>query len=209
MSSRALRLIIATAIAACLLVAAAIVVGRVTAPTANATPVAQSAEAGFARDMQVHHDQAVQMAMIVRDSTDDEEIRSLSYDIATSQAQQSGQMYGWLASWGLAQNSAQPRMSWMADAEHSHNTSTLVSDNPGLMPGMATDQQLAELRELTGVAADRLFLELMIEHHRAGVDMSEAILERSTNQVVGNLAQSIVTAQTGEILYMNQLLDAR
>ena len=48
--------------------------------------------------MQVHHLQGVELAMIVRDATDDHEVRLLGYDIATTQAQQAGQMYGWLAS---------------------------------------------------------------------------------------------------------------
>src|SRR5919199_3686100 len=38
-------------------------------------PADSSAEAGFARDMVVHHAQAVQMAEIVRDRTESEEIR--------------------------------------------------------------------------------------------------------------------------------------
>jgi len=37
-----------------------------------------SAEAGFARDMQVHHDQGVELAMIVRDRTDDPDVRLLA-----------------------------------------------------------------------------------------------------------------------------------
>ena len=67
------------------------------------TPTDTSAEAGFARDMQAHHVQGVEMAMIVRDATDDADVRLLAYDIATTQAQQSGQLYGWLNEWGLSQ----------------------------------------------------------------------------------------------------------
>ncbi|MHC5908965.1 DUF305 domain-containing protein, partial [Streptomyces sp. S6] len=36
-------------------------------------------DAGFARDMAVHHQQAVEMSYIVRDRTDDEEVRRLAY----------------------------------------------------------------------------------------------------------------------------------
>ncbi|MGV9241012.1 DUF305 domain-containing protein, partial [Streptomyces nigra] len=45
-------------------------------------PGADSADAGFARDMSVHHQQAVEMAYVVRDRTDDEDVRRLAYDIA-------------------------------------------------------------------------------------------------------------------------------
>ena len=41
-----------------------------------------SAAAGFLRDMQVHHAQAVDMAMTIRDISDDPDLRRLAYDIA-------------------------------------------------------------------------------------------------------------------------------
>ena len=64
-------------------------------------PAEGSAEAGFARDMQSHHAQAVEMALIVREKSTDPVLRSVAYDIATSQQQQSGQMYAWLEMWQL------------------------------------------------------------------------------------------------------------
>ncbi|MEU4090080.1 DUF305 domain-containing protein, partial [Streptomyces aureus] len=42
------------------------------------TPAADSADAGFARDMAVHHQQAVEMSYIVRDRTKDTEVRRLA-----------------------------------------------------------------------------------------------------------------------------------
>ncbi|WP_034227687.1 DUF305 domain-containing protein, partial [Actinotalea ferrariae] len=66
-------------------------------------PAETSAEAGFARDMQAHHAQAVQMSTMVRDATDDPEVRSLALDIMLTQQQQAGQMYGWLEQWDLPQ----------------------------------------------------------------------------------------------------------
>jgi hypothetical protein len=56
-----------------------------------------SAEAGFARAMMVHHAQAVGMAEIVRDKTENEDVRILATDIALTQQAQIGQMQGWLA----------------------------------------------------------------------------------------------------------------
>ena len=59
-------------------------------------PGDDSAEAGFARDMMVHHAQAVQMAEIVRDKTQSDDIRLLASDIALTQQAQIGIMQGWL-----------------------------------------------------------------------------------------------------------------
>ena len=51
-------------------------------------------DAGFARDMQMHHAQAVDMAMTIYAETDDDELRALAYDIATGQSSQRGEMLG-------------------------------------------------------------------------------------------------------------------
>jgi uncharacterized protein (DUF305 family) len=68
--------------------------------TRNSPPSDFGADAGFSRDMQAHHAQAVEMALLVRERSDDEELRTVAYDILTSQQQQAGQMYGWLVQWG-------------------------------------------------------------------------------------------------------------
>lgn len=55
--------------------------GRVTATPAF--PSETSADAGLARDMQVHHAQAVEMSMLVLDRTSDPDIRSMAYDMTS------------------------------------------------------------------------------------------------------------------------------
>ncbi|MEQ1735603.1 MAG: DUF305 domain-containing protein [Rhodoglobus sp.] len=211
---RRYRLIAAAVVAIVILLGGAFALGRAST-TSVAAPSNTSAEAGFARDMQEHHLQAVEMAMIVRDATDDDAVRLLAYDIATSQAQQAGQMFGWLENWGLPQAPAEPSMTWMArpaltgtGSTHGHVDD--AAHTPGTpMPGMATFDQLAELRGAHGVAAERLFLELMIEHHAGGLEMAQALLERSTNPVVTALAEGIVVAQASEIELMRAMLAAR
>ncbi|MFG3404499.1 DUF305 domain-containing protein [Streptomyces sp. NPDC048142] len=85
-------------------------------------PAASSADAGFARDMAVHHQQAVQMSFVVRDRTDDEDVRRLAYDIANTQANQRGMLLGLLGLldlWELpkiAPAGEQP-MAWTADTD--------------------------------------------------------------------------------------------
>ena len=81
-------------------------------------PAEGSADVGFARDMQTHHNQAVQMALVIRDKTTDPTLRAVAYDIATSQSQQAGQMYGWLAHWGLPATSPAGAMAWMSAGQH-------------------------------------------------------------------------------------------
>ncbi|MBC7591573.1 MAG: DUF305 domain-containing protein [Salinibacterium sp.] len=209
---RPTRRAIAAILTAVALVAASLVIGRVSADVEDA-PVGSSVEAGFARDMQVHHLQAVEMAMIVRDETDDPAVRLLAYDIATSQSQQSGQMFGWLAEWGLSQAASEPTMTWMSRpplGESRHDHAADLAHAPGsMMPGLATREQIVELSNPRDVEAERLFLTLMIAHHEGGVEMAEAVVERSTSRVVLDLANSIVQAQSSEIELMKRMLAER
>lgn len=191
-----------------------VLIGRTTAPAEAApTPSSTSAEAGFARDMQAHHNQAVEMAILIRDRSDDDELRLLALDIITAQSQQAGQMYAWLTAWNLPQTSSDPPMAWMSQPTldgsmtgMDHGGGAMASTE---MPGMASSEDVQRLRDADGVEAERIFLELMIAHHRGGMDMAEALLARSDNALIAPLAQSIVMLQQNEIDYMTKLLAER
>ena len=184
-----------------LLALAAIVVGAVSLALLliPRSPDEASAEAGFARDMIVHHAQAVQMAETVRKRTSSEEIRVLATDIVLTQQAEIGQMRGWLDVWGLpaAGGATGPAMAWMG-----HPTT-------GTMPGMATPEDLARLQQASPEEADEQFLRLMIPHHQAAVVMAEAILERSDRPEVQHLAQKTIASQQAEIRGMQALLQRK
>lgn len=77
------------------------------------------------------------------------------------------------------------------------------------MPGLATPEQIAELKTLEGVAAERMFLELMVAHHQGAIEMAKAVLDRSTNTTVRAFATSVVKAQQSEIDLMESMLEER
>ncbi|WP_328925390.1 DUF305 domain-containing protein [Streptomyces sp. NBC_00190] len=224
------------------------------AGTSAGPPGLHSPDAGFARDMAVHHQQAVEMSFIVRDRTQDEAVRSLAYDIANTQANQRGMMLGWLDLWGLPKVVAgEPPMSWMGtseedgkqgehsghgghgghgtDGEHgtdgthgTHGTDGGHSENsspsghsghgtaakPGaLMPGMATKEELAQLAAASGRDAEVLYLQLMTDHHKGGVEMAEACARQCRTPVERDLAQGMVDAQRSELTLMADMLGKR
>ena len=204
---------------------AGILLGRIGAPAAAASPGETSAEAGFARDMQTHHNQAVEMSMILRDRSDDAEVRLLALDIATAQSQQAGQMFAWLNSWSLPQTGSEPEMAWMTRpvldggaGEHggepggesggAHGGAHSGHELGEPMPGLASPEQMQQLRDADGVEADRVYLELMIAHHQGGVEMAEAVLARSGDPLVTPLAKGMVLVQQKEVDYMTELLAA-
>lgn len=198
------------ALGAVIVAALAFGVGRFTAfgaSAAPATPSTVSADAGFARDMQVHHAQAIDMAMTIYRSTGDDQLRALAYDIATGQAAQKGEMYGWLVEWNLPQ-AGEPLMSWMSNAsmDGHHMSATPSSDAAALTQmGMATDGEIAQLKSETGQAADCLFLSLMIRHHQGAIPMAEAAVELATDARVRAVAASMKATQSTEIDAMTSM----
>lgn len=184
-------------------------IGRLTAGPAGIPD--SGPDAGFARDMQAHHAQAVEMALIIRDKSADPEIRAIAYDIVTSQQHQNGQMYAWLQEWGLPQTGPEPPMAWMGAPAGGHDNVSHPAP-PGSaaetrMEGMATPEQLEQLRQASGAAADRLFTELMIRHHQGGVAMARAAVELTETARVRDFAARIVDAQTAEISALEELRD--
>jgi uncharacterized protein (DUF305 family) len=157
-----------------------------------------SVDAGFARNMSTHHQQAVSMAGYERDNTSNPNLKLLAYNIEDTQSFEIGEMQGWLDSWGLERSTGRTQMAWMSG--HAH----LGAGN--LMPGMATADQLNHLQTLSGTALDIAFLQLMIHHHQGGIPMERYAVEHAKEPYVRNLARSMMTAQSSEIVSLEQTL---
>ena len=99
-------------------------------------PANDGPEAGFARDMSVHHAQAVDMAGRVVARTNDADLKLLANDILLTQQGQIGVMNGWLQAWYLPASSAEPSMAWMG----------MPTNGP--MPGMASADDVKSLSTL-------------------------------------------------------------
>ncbi|RZU49964.1 uncharacterized protein (DUF305 family) [Krasilnikovia cinnamomea] len=185
-------------------IAATLVLGLVVGATLGLliphlrTPADDSVEAGFLRDMSTHHAQAVEMSMIAHANSTNPQIVTLAGDIALTQHQQIGYMQAWLRDWGLSPTSSQPPMAWMPDSAGS------VVNN--LMPGMATPEQMAELRKATGKDLDIQYLTRMRDHHLGGVHMAQAIIDSSDDEDVVWLAKTMVSGQQSELALINQML---
>lgn len=170
-----------------------------------------SVDAGFARDMAAHHAQAVELSVLVRDRSTDEEVRTVALDILLTQQNQIGQMAGWLSTWGLPAAASAPPMAWMT-GDHAHATAGASGDGAtgyAAMPGWVSREDMLRLTDATGSDADRLFLELMIPHHEGGVQMAEYAVEHAQRPQVVALAENIVRSQDRELVALQAMLDAR
>ncbi|SCF10488.1 DUF305 domain-containing protein [Micromonospora mirobrigensis] len=154
-----------------------------------------SAEAGFARDMTTHHSQAVAMGLMAFQKGTDPEVRQIGVDIATGQQGEIGTMQTWLRSWGLDPAGSEPAMAWMPDG------AALVKN--GLMPGMATPEEMTELEAAKGRDFDVMFLKMMIQHHLGGVHMIDGILDAGGDPEVTRVAQVMKNTQQTDLANMN------
>jgi uncharacterized protein (DUF305 family) len=160
--------LVAGAVIALLLVGVTggLMLGRAGAPT---TPAQDSVDVEFLQDMSVHHQQAVTMAGLERDRAADPQLRQLAFDIETTQNAQVGRMQGWLEVWGAASAPVNRNyMTWMTPDGASHGSMAMSPDGAVTMPGMASQEELKNLRAATGKPLDVLFLQLMLRHHEGG-----------------------------------------
>ena len=152
------------------------------------------ADAQFMRDMVPHHHQALEMAALVADRTNQPELIDVAGRINVSQGDEIEFMQQWLRERG------EPVPDPTAH-EAMHTTHT--------MAGMATPEQMAELAASEGTDFDRLFLSLMITHHDGAVTMVEELLEQpgaAFDPVLFDFTTDITNGQTAEIERMNVLL---
>jgi uncharacterized protein (DUF305 family) len=206
--------VITAAVLAVLLLGAAIgLLIKLPGSDTASVPARDSVDVGFSQDMAAHHLQGVQMANIARDRTTTLEIRQLAFDIESTQLEQIGRMKGWLFLWGYPEQSPDGNhMQWMASSEHAHSgtaTSGTVTSGATAMPGMATSEELAKLRSLSGPELDTYFLQLMLRHHIGGAPMAEYAGDHAGQSVVRLLADNMLKSQSSEVDYMKQLLAQR
>lgn len=151
------------------------------APAANVN----NADVMFLQMMYPHHAQAVDMAKLVPTRSQNQQVKDLATAIQNAQAPEMAQMTTLLASFGKPAPSA--------TMDHA-------------MPGLMSAQQMTTLEGLSGPAFDKMWLQMMVEHHQGAIDMSRDELRDGTNADVKSMAQAITTAQQGEITTMQGML---
>ena len=142
-------------------------------------------------DMIPHHHQALEMAALVADRTNREEVIDVAGRINASQGDEIEFMQEWLRERG--QHVPDPTAH---DAMHTSHK----------MAGMATPEQMAELAASDGTAFDRLFLDLMIPHHEGAVKMVKELLDQpgsAYDPVLFEFTSKVTNGQTAEIERMN------
>ncbi|MCX5379834.1 DUF305 domain-containing protein [Streptomyces sp. NBC_00091] len=145
-----------------------------------------AADHAYVRRMVEHHRQALAMSALAPGRASAEGVKRLAERIAAAQGPEIGAMEKWLSRY--------PAPGAGGEA-HDH----------AAMPGMATEQQLAELTAAKGADFDRLFLGLMTAHHEGALKMAGEALAQGNNVAVEEMATEVVATQSAEIHRMRAM----
>jgi uncharacterized protein (DUF305 family) len=167
---------------------------------------------GFAQSMSLHHQQAIAMSQLLLDGRPSG-LTPLAKQIGYAQLLELGEMRGWLKLWEAPLLPPQITMNWMLLGSTPPDNELLqylldCQQSPTGMSGLATDDELAQLRTLEGQPRDRHFLELMLLHHQGGLPMARFAAAEASLPVVRQLALHTVVEQTEEVAFIQRALAA-
>ncbi|WP_433786868.1 DUF305 domain-containing protein [Actinomycetospora sp. CA-101289] len=168
-----------------------------TSASAPASPEHNAADVVFAQGMLPHHTQAIAMSSQASSRAASQEVKDLAARIDQEQGPEVEQMNQMLDAWAAPRpqpgSTAMPGMPGMP-----------MSDMP--MPGMMGEAQMQQLAAQSGPAFDRMFLQMMIEHHTGAVQMAQTEQVQGLNPQAKELAAAVVADQQREITEMQALL---
>ncbi|MBF6228671.1 DUF305 domain-containing protein [Nocardia abscessus] len=145
------------------------------------------ADATFLQMMYPHHAQAVQMADLVPSRSQNQQVLDLAVAIKAAQELEMAQISTLLQQFGKPAPAA------------NHG------GMPG-MPGMMSPESMGSLQSMSGSEFDRMWLSMMIEHHRGAIEMAQTELANGKNSEARKLAETVISTQQSEIDKMQRML---
>ncbi|MBM3671365.1 MAG: DUF305 domain-containing protein [Actinobacteria bacterium] len=160
-------------------------------------PDLSDVDIGFLSDMTTHHSGALTLGFAYLSRDNDATVAHIAREIVTDQSIEINFMTRRLA---LADDDERVAeiagddvaMEWMGERYA-----------PTEMPGLATTDELDELRSLTGTDADDLFSRLMIDHHTAGIEMATYEAEHGSDEATRRAARAMAEVQRREVNELN------
>jgi uncharacterized protein (DUF305 family) len=159
-----------------------------------------AADVHFMSGMIPHHAQAVKIAGWAATHGARSDVRILAERIVVGQRDEIALMQTWL----------RDRNQVVPDANATHLK--MMHDGAQhdmLMPGMLSDEELAQLDRARGADFDRLFLTFMIRHHEGAVTMVDQLFASAgaaQDEAVFRFASDVYADQTTEIGRMEKML---
>lgn len=146
----------------------------------------QDPDHDFAAQMVLHHDAAIKMAQEELRTGTNQEMKTTAQDIITKQQAEIGQFNAFLGS-------------------HQPQTPLVPQFNQLQKTNMDRMMAASDARTLTG-RPDYDFAQLMVDHHQAAIDNSEALLQHGRHATTRSMAQAIIADQRQEIAALQNWL---
>ncbi|MEW2401253.1 DUF305 domain-containing protein [Streptomyces sp. NPDC046862] len=151
------------------------------------------ADVTFAQMMIPHHEQALEMARLADGRASDTEIKDIVAKIEKAQDPEIRTMKGWLDSW------KQPTaMESMPGMDHGGGDGG---------DGMMSDADMKELKAMKGAEFDKMFAQMMIDHHNGAITMAKDEQKNGKNTDAVQMAGAIVKGQSTEVEQLQGILD--
>lgn len=142
------------------------------------------ADVRFAQMMIPHHEQAVEMAALAETRAQSPEITQLAGQIKAAQDPEIKTMTGWLTAWGKPVEAP-------GGGHDAH--------------GMMSGGDMAKLAAAKGAEFDKMFADMMIDHHEGAIQMAKDEQRDGANAEAKALAATIEKTQTDEVAKLRQL----
>jgi uncharacterized protein (DUF305 family) len=160
-----------------------------------------AADVHFMSGMIPHHAQAVLIAGWAPSHGARSDVRILCERIVVGQRDEIALMQSWLRERGQK----------VPEATATHMKMSMNGmEHDMLMPGMLSEEQLAQLDKARGPEFDRLFLTFMIKHHEGALTMVEQLLASygaAQDDVIFKFSSDVVADQSTEIDRMQKMLE--
>ena len=167
------------------------------APTSQAEQHNQT-DVDFVTGMAQHHQQALDLAALVPDRSQNAEVKAVAAKIHDEQAPEIAQFRALAKEFGGGQ---------AASGKMDMPGGDMDGMDMGGADGMVPEKDVEQLRSLSGLKFDKRWIGLMADHHDGAVKMAQNELEKGQNPKAKQLAQSIKAAQTAEIAALGALLE--
>ncbi len=165
------------------------------------------ADVTFAQGMLPHHLQAVEMARLAKSRAGSPGVKALAASILTRQQPEVAQLRQLLSQWGRSMDTSMESITGMESMRGMPGMESMegMANLEATMSGMASSSEMAELRAATGREFDRLFLTMMLAHHRTAVKRAQTEQAEGKDGAAIALAKKIERAQTSEVARLEKL----